>query len=97
MDLVAEGGTIGGFYTCMSLYEDFDNENSGMTVPLVNPYDETVEDSTFILETANLNRPFEYTLEQPLRYWEVLIRPAITFRGRSGGEHRVSLASTTKT
>ena len=76
VDLIAEGAQT-SFYTCMSLYEDFDNENSGMTVPLVNPFDETVEDSTFTLETANLNRPFEYTLEQPLRYWEVLIRPEI--------------------
>lgn len=78
VDILADDGTIGGFYTCMNLYENFNDENSGMTVPLVNPYDETVEDSTFMMETANLNRPFEYTLEQPLRYWDVLIRPAIT-------------------
>ena len=47
----------------MNLYENFNDENSGMTVPLVNPWDETIEDSTFTMETANLNRPFDYTLE----------------------------------
>ena len=46
----------------------FNDENGGMTVPLVNPFDETIEDSTFTMETANLNHPFEYTLEEPLRY-----------------------------
>lgn len=77
VDILNDEGEIGGFYTCMNLYEDFNDENSGMTVPLVNPFDQTVEDSTFTLETANLNRPFEYTLEAPLRYWDVLIRPEI--------------------
>ena len=77
VDLLSDDGELGGFYTCMNLYENFNDENSGMTVPLVNPWDETIEDSTFTMETANLNRPFEYTLEQPLRYWDVLIRPEI--------------------
>lgn len=77
VDILNEEGELGGFYTCMNLYENFNDENSGMTVPLVNPYDETVEDSTFMMETANLNRPFEYTLEEPLRYWDVLVRPEI--------------------
>ena len=77
VDLLDDDGDLGGFYTCMNLYEDFYDENSGMTVPLVNPYDETINDSTFTMETANLNRPFEYTLEEPLRYWDVLIRPEI--------------------
>lgn len=77
VDLLDDDGSIGGFYTCMNLYEDFNDENSGMTVPLINPYDETIEDSTFTMETANLNRPFEYTLEAPLRYWDVLVRPEI--------------------
>ena len=76
VDLIAEEAQT-SFYTCMNLYEDFNDENSGMTVPLVNPFDETIEDSTFTMETANLNRPFEYTLEAPLRYWDVLIRPEI--------------------
>jgi hypothetical protein len=76
VDLIADGA-LTSFYTCMSLYEDFNDENSGMTVPLVNPFDETIEDSTFTMETANLNRPFDYTLEAPLRYWDVLIRPEI--------------------
>lgn len=77
VDLLDDSGDLGGFYTCMNLYEDFHDENSGMTVPLVNPYDETINDSTFTMETANLNRPFEYTLTEPLRYWDVLIRPEI--------------------
>ena len=75
VDLIADEVQT-SFYTCMNLYEDFNDENSGMTVSLVNPFDETIEDSTFTMETANLNRPFEYTLEAPLRYWDVLIRPA---------------------
>ncbi len=77
VDLLDDDGDLGGFYTCMNLYEDFYDENSGMTVPLVNPFDQTINDSTFTMETANLNRPFEYTLEEPLRYWDVLIRPEI--------------------
>ena len=74
---IGEDDEIGGFYTCVNLYEDFDDENSGMTVALVNPFDETIEDSTFVMQTGNLNRPFEYTLEEPLHYWEVLVRPEI--------------------
>ncbi len=77
VDLLDDDGDLGGFYTCMNLYEDFYDENSGMTVPLVNPFDQTINDSTFTMETANLNRAFEYTLEEPLRYWDVLIRPEI--------------------
>ena len=78
VDILDDEGSIGGFYTCMNLYENFDDQNSGQTVPLVNPFDETVEDSTFNMETANLNRPFTYTLDAPLRYWDELIRPEIS-------------------
>ncbi len=73
-----EEGEIGGFYTCMNLYENFDDPQSGQYVTLVNPYTETVEDSTFSMETANLNLPFEYTIEAPLQYWDMLVRPEIT-------------------
>ena len=70
-------GEIGGFYTCMNLYENFQDPQSDQYVILVNPYDETVEDSTFHMETANLNFPFDYTIDAPLHYWDELIRPEI--------------------
>lgn len=76
-DLLSDEGELGGFYTCMNLYENFDDPQSNQFVTLVNPYSETVDDSTFNMETANLNLPFEYTLEEPLQYWDELIRPEI--------------------
>lgn len=74
-----EEGEIGQFYSVCQLHEDFSDENSGQFVILVNPYEETVTDSTFNLNTLNLNMPFDYTLEpgQELRYWDQLIRPEL--------------------
>jgi len=73
-------GEIGQFYTLVNLYEDTEDENSQQFITLVNPYTETVTDSTFILETQNLNIPFEYTLPEgvELRFWDELIRPERT-------------------
>ncbi len=73
-------GEVGQFYSVCQLHEDFSDENSQQFVILVNPFEETVTDSTFNLNTLNMNMPFEYTLEpgQELRYWSELIRPELT-------------------
>ncbi len=82
IDIIGDDGEIGSFYTCMRLYEDTEDDMSQQYVILVNPYTETVEDSTFLMETAAQNLPFEITLgengvQSELRYWEELIRPEI--------------------
>lgn len=76
-DLIGDDGEVGPFYTVNRLYEDTDDGVSERYVILVNPYEETITDSTFILETNNLNLAFEYTLPEgvELRYWVELIRP----------------------
>lgn len=80
IDLIGDDGEIGSFYTVMRLYEDTDDEVSERYVVLVNPYEETITDSTFALETNNLNLPFFYTLPEgvELRYWDELVRPERT-------------------
>ncbi len=72
-------GEIGQFFTCIQLYEDTEDELSERTMLLVNPFEETVTDSTFTLLTNNLGLPFNYTLPEgdELRYWEELIRPEV--------------------
>lgn len=51
--------------------------DSQRNVILVNPYNETVTDSTFSLATSNQNLPFDYTLPEgvELPFYEELIRP----------------------
>jgi len=89
IDAVGDDGEIGSFYTCMRLYEDTEDDRSRQSILLVNPYTETVTDSTFQMETAAQNLPFEWTLGDntdgengisidTLRYWDELVRPAVT-------------------
>ena len=78
LDIADDEGEIGQFHTCIQLFEDTEDDDSPQVVFLTNPYEETVTDSTFVLETNSLNIPFEYTLEGELRFWEELPRPART-------------------
>ncbi|MGB1031682.1 MAG: T9SS type A sorting domain-containing protein, partial [Flavobacteriales bacterium] len=77
--LANEDGDIGQFYSVCQLHENTQDENSQQFIILVNPYDETVTDSTFELSTLNQNLPFDYTLSdgEELRYWEELARPEL--------------------
>ena len=76
-ELVNEEGELGQFYSVVRLYENMDDPDAQSTVVLVNPYEESVEDSTFTVFTANQNLPFEYTLAEGevLPYYEELVRP----------------------
>ncbi len=76
-DLFSEEGDLGQFYTCIRLYEDTEDEDSQNNVILVNPYGETVTDSSFILNTASQNLPLPYTLSEgeELLYYDEIIRP----------------------
>ena len=47
VELMNEDFEIGQFYTCTRLWEDTEDEDSQMEVIIVNPYGETVTDSTF--------------------------------------------------
>ena len=78
-DLFSEDGDLGQFYTCLRLYEDTEDENSQNNIILVNPYGETVTDSTFTLYTASQNLPFDYTLAEgeELMYYDEIIRPEL--------------------
>lgn len=70
-------GEIGQFYTTLRLFEDTEDELSERYMLLINPFEESVTDSTFTLSTNNHDMPVEYTLEagDVLMYWEELIRP----------------------
>jgi len=76
-DLVNDQGELGQFYSVVRLYENMNDPDAQSTINLVNPYDETITDSTFTVFTANQNLPFEYTLPEgvELPYYEELIRP----------------------
>ncbi len=76
-ELANEEGEIGQFYSVVRLYENTDDMDSQRNVILVNPYNETVTDSTFSLATSNQNLPFDYTLPEgvELPFYEELIRP----------------------
>lgn len=77
IELMNEEGELGQFYTCLRLWEDTEDEDSQMEVIIVNPYGETVTDSTFYLQTNSQNLPFEYTLSEgeELMYYDEIIRP----------------------
>ncbi|MBM55331.1 MAG: hypothetical protein CMB32_02100 [Euryarchaeota archaeon] len=79
IELMTDEGDLGGFYTCVRLYEDTEDENSQRNVILVNPYGETVTDSTFELNTSNQNLPFSYTLSEgeELLYHDMIVRPEL--------------------
>ena len=61
------------------LYEDTEDENSSELRDLVNPYGETVTDSSFQMATASQNLPFTYTLSEgeELMYYDEIIRPEL--------------------
>lgn len=77
IELVNDEGEIGQFYSVVRLYENTDDLDSQRSVILVNPYGETVSDSTFTLSTSNQNLDFEYSLPEgvELMYYDELIRP----------------------
>ena len=77
LDLVNLDGELGQFYSVVRLYENMDDEDAQSTVILVNPYEETISDSTFTMFTANQNLPFEYTLPEgvELPYYDQIVRP----------------------
>ena len=79
IELIDEEGDLGGFYTCLRLYEDTEDENSQRNVIVVNPYGETVTDSTFTLYTSNQNLPFDWTIPagDELMFYENIIRPEL--------------------
>ncbi len=76
-ELANEEGEIGQFYSVVRLYENTDDQDSQRSVVLVNPFGETVTDSTFTLSTSNQNLNFEYTLPEgvELAFYEELVRP----------------------
>ena len=88
IDLMNDEGEIGGFYTCVRLFEDTQDENSEKEIILVNSEDFTIFDSVpgddeLVQVTAftnNLNIPFQYTFQEDdtLHYWAELIRPAFS-------------------
>lgn len=75
-----EEGQIGQFFTCIQLFEDTEDELSERDLLLVNPFEQSVTDSTFTLSTNNLGLPLQYTLEpgDELMFWAELIRPALS-------------------
>ena len=79
IELIDKSGDLGQFYTCLRLYEDTEDENSQRSVIVVNPFGETITDSTFTLYTSNQNLPFEWTIPEgdELMFYENIIRPEL--------------------
>jgi hypothetical protein len=77
LELVNESGEVGQFYSVVRLYENTDDPDTQREVILVNPYGVTVTDSTFTLNTSNLNLPFDYTLPEgaELPHYDEIVRP----------------------
>lgn len=77
IDLANDMGEIGQFYSVVRLYENTDDPDTERNIILVNPYGETVTDSSFVLSTSNQNLDFDYTLPEgtELPYYDVLVRP----------------------
>jgi hypothetical protein len=76
-ELIDDQGDLGQFYTCLRLYEDTEDEESQQQIILVNPYTESITDSTFSLATNSQNLPLEYTLSEgeELMFYDTLVRP----------------------
>jgi hypothetical protein len=79
-ELLNDAGEVGQFYSVVRLYENTDDQDSQREIILVNPFDQTVTDSTFVLSTSNLNLEFEYTLPEgvELPYYDLIVRPERT-------------------
>jgi hypothetical protein len=76
-DLFNEEGEIGQFYTCIRLYEDFNDDFSQNDVILVNTFGQDSVGGTFELQTNSQNLPFTYTMEsdETLHFYDSLSRP----------------------
>ena len=76
-DLFSDNGDLGQFYTCVRLYEDFDDEYSQNNVILVNTFGQDTTGGTFELATANQNLPFSYTMgeNETLHFFDSIARP----------------------
>ena len=76
-DLFSEDGDLGQFYTCLRLYEDFDDESSENNVILVNTFGQDSTGGTFEMATASQNLPFSYTMaeDETLHFFDSIARP----------------------
>ncbi len=76
-DLFNDDGDIGQFYTCIRLYEDFNDEFSQNDVILVNTFGQDTVGGTYDLQTNSQNLPFTYAMEpnETLHFYDSLSRP----------------------
>jgi len=76
-DLLNDDGEIGQFYTCLRLYEDFNDDYSQKEVILVNTFGQDSVGGTYQLQTNSQNLPFTYTMEanETLNFYDSLSRP----------------------
>ena len=77
-DLFNDEGELGQFYTCLRLYEDFEDDFSKNNVILVNTYGQDSIGGTYTMETNSQNLPFAYEMaaDDTLNFYDVLVRPA---------------------
>ena len=76
-DLFNDEGEIGQFYTCIRLYEDFNDDFSQNDVILVNTFGQDSVGGTYELQTNSQNLPFTYTMgaNETLHFFDSLSRP----------------------
>ena len=76
-DLYNDDGEIGQFYTCIRLYEDFNDEFSQKDVILVNTFGQDSVGGTYELQTNSQNLPFTYSMapNETLHFYDSLSRP----------------------
>ena len=76
-DLLNDDGEIGQFYTCLRLYEDFNDDYSQKEVILVNTFGQDSVGGTYQLQTNSQNLPFTYTMDanETLNFYDSLSRP----------------------
>ena len=76
-DLFNSEGELGQFYTCLRLYEDFNDTSSQNHVILVNSFGQDTIGGSFQLETASQNLPFSFEMgpDETLHHYDVLARP----------------------
>ena len=75
--ITAMDGDLGQFYTCLRLYEDFDDEHSQNNVILVNTFGQDTTGGTFEMATASQNLPFMYEMaeDETLHFFDSIARP----------------------
>lgn len=78
VDLYNDDEEIGQFYTCIRLYEDFDDEHSKNEVILVNTYGQDSIGGTYGMQTNSQNLPFDHVMadDDTLNFFDVVVRPA---------------------